>query len=186
MSRLSPLRLIAIALAVLVSQMPSAIRAEPTVEEKQVASDYLQAIFDARAKLHDAGFKLGQVIGPLVREGKDIDIADAEAKYAVMKSVIVEIKKSHAAKKVPSGETGTGIDNAWKAFIKVQTRVVDIEMAAVIAVLDDKELDNDGKKAQILKLIDRIVAKEKKDSEGLLTAQEALKAAFDIKVEAPK
>jgi hypothetical protein len=186
MSRSVLLRVAPAILGVVLSLMHSAANAEPTAEEKQVASDYLQAVFDARAKLHDAGFKLGQIIGPLVREGKDIDVADAEAKYADMKNVVSDIKKSLAGKKVPSGETGAGIDKAWKAFTKTQTRVVEIEMAAIIAVLDDKELDNDGKKGQILKLIDRIVAKEKKDSEGLLAAQEALKTAFDIKVEAPK
>jgi len=173
-------------LAIVVLLVQAALAAEPTAEEKQVAADYLRAITDARTKLHDAGFTLGKIVSPLVREAKDIDVAEAEAKYADLKSALVEMKKSVAGKQVPGGASGAAIDKAWKAFAKVQTRVVEIEMAAIIAVLDDPNLDNEGKKGQILKLIDRIVAKEKKDSEALTEAQKVLQTDFGLAVEASK
>ncbi len=180
------LRLVPVVVAAWVLLSHSSAKAEPTAEEKQVASDYLRAVTDARAKLHDAGFTLGKIVGPLVREAKDVDVAEAEAKYADLKSALVEMKKSVAGKQVPGGDSGAAIDKAWKAFAKVQTRVVEIEMAAIIAVLDDPNLDNEGKKAQILKLIDRIVAKEKMDSEALTEAQKVLQTEFGLAVDAPK
>jgi len=175
--------LIAVGLLLLVS---SARSAEPTAAEKQVATEYLRAVQEARTKLHEAGFVLGRTIGPLVQQAKDVDAAESEAKYADLKATLADIKKNVASKKVPSGESGEGIDKAWKAFAKTQTRVIEIEMAAIIAILDDRDSDNDAKKAQILRLIDRIVAKEKKDSEGLTAAQKELVTAFGISTEAPK
>ncbi len=179
-------RLLAFAVSVQLLLAHGATAAEPTAEEKKVAADYLRAVQDARAKLHEAGFTLGKTIGPLVQANKDIDLAEAEAKYAVLRDTMVDIKKSVAAMKVPGGDSGAAIDKAWKAFAKVQTRVVEIEMAAIIAVLDDSALDNEGKKSQILKLIDRIVAKEKKDSEALTTSQAELQMAFGLATEEPK
>ena len=179
-------RVVPALLAILLLLVPAARAAEPTAEEKKVAADYLRAVTDARAKLHDAGFTLGKIVSPLVREAKDVDVAEAEAKYADLKSALVEMKKSVARKQVPGGASGAAIDKAWKAFAKVQTRVVEIEMAAIIAVLDDPNLENEGKKGQILKLIDRIVAKEKKDSEALTEAQKVLQTEFGLVAEAPK
>src|SRR5262245_45167072 len=96
-------------LALLATAAPSVCRAEPTAEEKQVAAAYLQAINDARAKLHEAGFTLGKSVGPLVQAAKDIDVADSEAKYEELKKVLNEIKKNVDAKKVPSGDEGVAI-----------------------------------------------------------------------------
>ncbi|MGI8981875.1 MAG: hypothetical protein ACR2FY_21805 [Pirellulaceae bacterium] len=186
MSRFCSPRLLALAVSALFLLAHGATAAEPTAEEKKVAADYLRAVEAARAKLHEAGFTLGKVIGPLVQASKDIDLAEAEAKYADLRNTIGDIKKSVAAKEAPGGDSGAAIDKAWKAFAKVQTRVVEIEMAAIIAVLDDSALDNEGKKAQILKLIDRIVAKEKKDSEALTAAQGDLQKAFGLATEDPK
>ena len=180
MTRLFPLCLPSLILALIATAAASPCRAEPTAEEKAVAADYLQAINNARTKLHEAGFTLGKTVGPLVQEAKDIDVANAEAKYEDLKKVLNEVKRSVDLKKVPSGDEGAAIGKAWKAFAKIQTRVVEIEMAAIIAVLDDPNLDNEGKKAQILKLIDRIVSKEKKDSEALTEAQKALQSAFNL------
>ena len=186
MSQFLLLRVLPVVVSALVLFGQTAAKAEPTAEEKQVAADYLRAVNEARTKLHDAGFTLGKIVGPLVREAKDIDVAEAEAKYADLRSALVEMKKSVAGKQVPGGASGAAIDKAWKAFAKVQTRVVEIEMAAIIAVLDDPNLDNEGKKGQILKLIDRIVAKEKKDSEAMTEAQKVLQTEFGLAVEAPK
>ncbi|MBC7857058.1 MAG: hypothetical protein IAF94_26810 [Pirellulaceae bacterium] len=186
MYRLCSLRFLALTVLALMLVGQGATAAEPTADEKQVAADYVRAVQDARAKLHEAGFTLGKVIGPLVQANKDIDLAEAEAKYGDLRNTIGDIKKSVAAKKVPEGESGAAIDKAWKAFAKVQTRVVEFEMAAIIVVLDDESLDNAVKKAQILKLIDRIVAKEKKDSEALTAAQAALQTAFGLGTEEPK
>jgi len=185
MSQFLLLRVLPVVVSALVLFGQTSAKAEPTAEEKQVAADYLRAVNEARSKLHDAGFTLGKVFGPLVREAKDIDAAEAEAKYSDLKSVLVEMKKSVAGKQVPGGDSGAAIDKAWKAFAKVQTRVVEIEMAAIVAVLDDPNLDNEGKKGQILKLIDRIVAKEKKDSEALTEAQKVLQTEFGLAAEAP-
>ena len=170
--------------SLIVAIMPAAgvspCRAEPTAEEKRVAADYLNAVVEARTRLHEAGFTLGRAVGPLVREAKDIDVADAEAKYDELKKTLNDAKRAVDAKTIPSGDEGAAIGKAWKAFAKVQTRVVEIEMAAIICVLDDRDLDNEGKKGQILKLIDRIVAKEKMDSEALTEAQKALQTAFNL------
>ena len=181
-----PLRCVAVALTALLALLPAICLAEPTAEEKKVASDYLRGVQEARLKLRDAAFAMGKTIGPLVQELKDIDVAETEARYADVKVALGDVKKSMAARPVPAGESGAAIDKAWKAFAKVQTRVIEIEMASVIAVLDDRDLNNEGKKAQILKLIDRILAKEKKDSEALAAAQDALQAAFGLAAEAPK
>jgi hypothetical protein len=139
-----------------------------------------ESISGANKKLEAAGKKFGEALVQAITSGNDTGAV--RTSYENVKSVFTAVKAEMQALAVPNDATSKELYQAHQKFLAGQEKAINVDLAQVVKLVEDKSTPLAAKGGQITSLLSKIEAEENRELATLQQVQRKFADAHNMKL----